>query len=138
MPPETESADTPGARVRALRAAAGLTQAQLAGRLDWAPQRIGNLENSPWRLRKPTVARLAAALGCAPGAIDPSFGDVTIPARSLCLTPDPDLAGVYRPHRPADAGRLAELGWPEAVDHARLAELSEACRAAGAGLYLMP
>jgi hypothetical protein len=61
-----------------------------------------------------------------------------VPRGALCLTPDPDLAGAYRPHRPADAGRLAELGWPGAVDHSRLAELSEACRAAGAGLYLMP
>jgi transcriptional regulator with XRE-family HTH domain len=130
--------DTPGARLRSLRERAGLTQQQLAARLDWSDRRISALELGPWRPKLATVTRLAAALGCEPNEIDPGLGEMRVPRGALCLTPDPDLAGVYCPHRPADAGRLAELGWPEAVDHARLAELSEACRAAGAGLYLMP
>lgn len=129
------------ARLRAAREAAGLTQAALAEAVGWSQGRIARLERpSPWRPRRETVLRLAVALAVPTAALDPELS-APVPEHAVFLAPDPDLVGAWRPLRPADADRLAELagtGSDEPIGHERLAELAGTLRAAGVPLCLMP
>jgi transcriptional regulator with XRE-family HTH domain len=58
-----------GARLRTLRLAAGLTQAQLADRTGYAPSYIGTLEQGRRQPRLGTLYQLATALGVRPGEL---------------------------------------------------------------------
>ena len=60
-----------GARVRELRARAGLTQAELAGRCGQGVemQRIGEIERGGQNCTLKTVQRLAKGLGCEPAEL---------------------------------------------------------------------
>ena len=60
-----------GARVRELRARAGLTQAELAGLCGRAveAQRVGELERGEQNATLKTVERLAKGLGCEPAEL---------------------------------------------------------------------
>lgn len=55
-----------GARMRALREAAELTQAELALKADMLPSVLARLERSEREPTWPTVLKLAEALGVAP------------------------------------------------------------------------
>lgn len=131
------AAATFAGRLRALRESAGLTQGALAGRAGWTQGRLAQLEAGGARPRKETVVRLAGALGVGPSALDPEFA-AEVPPGAVVLCPDPDTIGAYRPWRPEDGGRLADLGWSSPVAAARLAELAEAVGRAGRPLCLLP
>lgn len=69
--PEVES--IPGARLRAARRAAGLTQAALAGRLGITKAYVCQVERG---YRTPTLDWLrdtARAIGCDPASLDPDL-----------------------------------------------------------------
>ena len=55
--------------MRALRNTSGLTQVELAERLDIAPETMSRIERGRLRPSTDLVARLASALGVAPGAL---------------------------------------------------------------------
>jgi transcriptional regulator with XRE-family HTH domain len=50
-------------RVRVIREAQGMTQAQLALRLGWTQRAVSAIESPSRSLRSPTLRRVAAALG---------------------------------------------------------------------------
>lgn len=60
-----------GKRLRAARVAAGRTQRVLGEQLGLTPERIGQFERRSRPPQARTIARLEAALGLAPGALDP-------------------------------------------------------------------
>lgn len=67
LPPST----TPGARVKAARKAAGLTQRQLAARLGCAQPQIAKVERDQAAPSLDRLYALAQAIGCDPGTLDP-------------------------------------------------------------------
>jgi len=58
-------------RLRRLRLAAGMTQADLAKRLRMHASRVGHLENGTYGEPKTAlILKIAAALGCDPSELD--------------------------------------------------------------------
>ena len=69
---------TPGDRIRAARAAAGLTRRQLADALGVSYQRVANMEDGQRVPSLETLHRVAAALACRPCDLDDRLS-ATIP-----------------------------------------------------------
>lgn len=56
-----------GKRLRAIRLAAGMTQAELGAAGGWSQDAVARMENSPkWNPTAETLTKLADALGCTP------------------------------------------------------------------------
>jgi transcriptional regulator with XRE-family HTH domain len=72
--PTTES--TPGARLRAARLGAGLTQVQLADRLGVCQSRITDVERGRHAPSLNWLLRAAAALGIDPHELEPALASV--------------------------------------------------------------
>lgn len=128
------------ARLRALRLAAGLTQAALAERVGVVPGRIGDWEQGRFRPLAGTLARIATALDSTPAALQtptdaPTLaelrGDAGLTQRHLAaacgLTPGAYAyleLGVTALREPAAAALAAVLGVDPATvaaAHARAA-----------------
>ena len=60
----------PGARLRAAREAAGLSQADLARQLGVTPAAITNLESDAKRITLDRIDEVCLAIGCDPHSID--------------------------------------------------------------------
>lgn len=59
-----------GEKIRKLRIAKGITQAELARRAGWMPQRLNHLERGRRTdLHVSTLRKIAAALGVKPGEL---------------------------------------------------------------------
>ena len=61
---------TPGAKLRAARLAAGLTQTELASRLGWNQSTVANLEADRKGMSLDRLDEVAQAIGCDPHSID--------------------------------------------------------------------
>lgn len=93
---------TSGARIRAARRAAQLTQAALADRAGLSKITVSKLENDRLRLSADVALRIARACGNSPELLLPGLGWAPAPARVLSLRPaGPGLAWV--PLAEADA-----------------------------------
>jgi transcriptional regulator with XRE-family HTH domain len=65
---------SPGARIKKLREAAGLTLKQLAALIGTQTSQVWKLEHNQKRLTVVLIKKLAAALKCGPADIDPELG----------------------------------------------------------------
>lgn len=66
VPRWREDPERAGARLRALREAAGLNQQQVAARCGITNERLSRLEHGRWAAKPATILALARALGCEP------------------------------------------------------------------------
>src|SRR5829696_2798175 len=106
--PARHAPGTPfGARLRAAREAANLTQEALAARAGLTPNAVGALERGEHRHPYPaTVRALAAALGLA--AEEGAALAASVPKRGQAARPDAALPGLPAPLSPL-VGREGEL-----------------------------
>ena len=70
MPRTRKPSDTLASRLKQLREASGLSQAELARALGWSKQRVSKLEQPGPPPKVETVLRLARALGCEAAELD--------------------------------------------------------------------
>jgi transcriptional regulator with XRE-family HTH domain len=128
QPAETPYLGALGNRLRELRRSRGLTQGQLADAADLSRRHVERLEAGNRRTRRPTLFRIAEALG------DPSLVNELAILGGLALAPESDfgervaLRRARRVHKQAQARnrekqaetlqalqalkRFARFGWP--------------------------
>ena len=97
-----------GTRLKTLRERAGLTQEQLAERMDVSGQSVWDWENGRKRPGLGRVPRLSEVLGVEPGLLFPPLGE---PGAEAALAPDDEgvLPGVALEERLDRIER--KLGW---------------------------
>jgi transcriptional regulator with XRE-family HTH domain len=92
--PDNELAKTIGSRARAARTALGLTQAEVAERVELAAEVYGRLERGGMLPSVPTLMRIASALSIEPSVLvgatetpsmarDAGGSEPTLPSRSI-------------------------------------------------------
>lgn len=68
-------AETRGGRLREAREKAGLSAAQLAGKLGVSPERVNNIEAGRCNVTLDWLVSAAAAIGCPGSNLDPALSD---------------------------------------------------------------
>lgn len=105
-----------GTRIRALRLARGMTQAELARRAGVSPSYLNLIEHNRRRAADPLLAAIAAALDLTPEALNDAAGDTLLEAlrtAAALTTTDPpaemDRAEEFAGRFPGWAAHLAAL-----------------------------
>lgn len=105
-----------GTRIRALRLARGLTQAELARQAGVSPSYLNLIEHNRRRAAEPLLAAISAALDLMPGALSDAAGDTLLEAlrtAAALTTTDPpaeiDRAEEFAGRFPGWAAHLAAL-----------------------------
>jgi transcriptional regulator with XRE-family HTH domain len=111
-----------GRRLRAARAAAGLTQSAVAATLGVSPSAINQVESGHREPSRPWLLWAALKLGWRPSDLAPDLAFADPDGVRLTLE---FRDGGYRPATAADARKLAALGWKTrgAIDATRLADV---------------
>src|SRR5580658_1007350 len=106
--------ELPGAWLRRVREAAGLTQEELAERAGLSPRAIGNLERGTGRPYPKSVRLVVTALGLSSAASDDLIASYRRTAAGPKTAPsEPPVAAPYQLPAaiPQFVGRAAELAW---------------------------